>query len=362
MPQTDLTEATVSRSRTTHSWDDDEKEITSRRSIQQSHTTDLDLEDPARKPLFVVHEPDHITQFPNRWSRYRYLMREASAEFLGTMILIIFGNGVNLQVVLSSSSKVTASPKGDYLSIAFGWAIGTALGIWVGGGFSGGHINPAVTLSQAIFRKFPWRKVPIYIISQVAGAFTGALLMYATYFHALDAFEGVGVRTVPPSATATAGLFATYAQTYETSVSCFFDEFLATAILLLVVFAVTDRKNGPPPAGLVPLAIFILVLGEGACLGMNTAYAINPARDLGPRLLTWIFYGKGVWNYRHQYWLWTPIIAPILGGLAGAGIYDIFLFTGDESIINAPNKLAREHHAHAERSARDKIPAGLDSV
>jgi len=261
-------------------------------------------------------------------------------------------------VVLSSSTKVAASPKGEYLSLSFGWAIGTALGVWVGSGYSGGHINPAVTSSLATFRGFPWRKVPMYILAQVLGAFTGALLTYATYFHALDAFEGKGIRTVP----GTASLFSTYAATYETSVSCFFDEFLGTAVLLIMVLAVTDKKNGPPPAGLVPLALFILILGIGACLGMNTGYAINPARDLGPRIMTWIFYGKEVWNFRHQYWLWTPILGPIMGGLSGTLVYDAFLYTGSESILNKPNSQAKAHGLHAARAERGKVPAGVDDA
>ncbi|KZS93694.1 aquaporin, partial [Sistotremastrum niveocremeum HHB9708] len=257
---------------------------------------------------------NHITSFPNRWSRIRYWLRESAAEFLGTMILFIFGNGADCQVVLSSNTNVSATPKGDYLLISFGWSVGTAMGVWVSGGYSGGHINPAVSIALAAFREFPWYKVPIYVIAQVLGAFTGALLTYATYFHALDAYEGKGIRTVP----GTASLFATYAVDFGMIglVSCFFDEFLATSLLMTGVLAVTDKKNGPPPAGLVPLVLFILVLGEGACLGMNTAYAINPARDLGPHLMTCIFYGREVSNFRSQYWLWTPILGPIIGALA----------------------------------------------
>ncbi|CAE7079743.1 unnamed protein product [Rhizoctonia solani] len=239
---------------------------------------------------------DHITE---------HLIREPAAEFLGTMILIIFGTGVNCQVVLSGNTAVSASPKGEYLSISFGWAIGTALGVWVSGGISGGHINPAVTLAQAIFRGFSWKKVPSYILAQVLGACAGAGLVYANYHRALDLYEGgLGVRTVP----GTASLFTTFAMDYLSNAQCFFSEVLGTAVLLLVVLAATDKRNGPPPNGLVPLVLFILILGEGACLGMQTAYALNPARDLGPRLMCWMAgYGRQVWNYRSQYWLYTPI-------------------------------------------------------
>ncbi|KAI0087004.1 aquaporin-like protein [Irpex rosettiformis] len=276
----------------------------------------------------------HYTKYPNRWSRIREYIREPAAEFLGVMILIIFGNGVDCQVVLSgASTAVSSSPKGDYLSLNFSWAVGTALGVWVSGGVSGGHINPAVTIALATFRDFPWRKVPIYIFAQLLGGICGAGCIYANYIHAIDLVEGGRhVRTLT-----TAGLFSTYAADYMTNVSCFFDEFLGTAILLICVLSFTDRANGPPPAGLVPLSLFILILGIGSALGMQTGYAINPARDLGPRILTaMVGYGGQVFTFRHQYWLWCPVLGPILGALVGTLVYDSLLFTGSEALVNQP--------------------------
>ncbi|KAF8639161.1 hypothetical protein AX17_001649 [Amanita inopinata Kibby_2008] len=272
-------------------------------------------------------------QGQNWWWKYRQIMRESAAEFLGVMILIIFGNGVDCQVVLSSNPNVTSSQRGSYLSINFGWAIGAALGVWVSLGISGGHINPAVTLAFATWRGFPWKKVPYYIFAQLMGGLVGAALVYANYFHAIDIFEGGrGVRTLK-----TAGLFSTYALDYMTSVSCFFSEFLAAAVLMLVVLGTIDKYNAPPPTGLFPLVIFLVILGIGNALGMETGYAINPARDLGPRLLTsMVGYGKAVYTFRNQYWLWCPIIAPILGAQAGTMFYDIFLYNGNDSITNKP--------------------------
>ncbi|KAJ6627832.1 putative aquaporin 4 [Mycena sp. CBHHK59/15] len=298
---------------------------------------------------------EHITIHPNAWSKYRLMLREYAAEFLGVCILIIFGTGVDCQVVLSSVTGVASSQKGSYLSISFGWAIGTAMGVWVSGGISGGHINPAVTIVLATYRGFPWKKVPGYIFAQTLGGLVGAALVYANYYHAINIFEGgPDVRTL-----STASLFSTYAAGYMTNVSCFFSEFLASAVLIIVVLAINDKKNIPPPAGLAPLVLFILILGIGACLGMETAYAINPARDLGPRLLTsMVGYGKQVYTYRNQYWLWCPIISPILGCQAGAIFYDAFLYTGDESPFNKPNAAARAHHERAEHNARRNMPAG----
>ncbi|KAJ3978615.1 putative aquaporin 4 [Lentinula detonsa] len=292
---------------------------------------------------------------PNWWWKYRQIIREIAAEFTGVMILIIFGTGVVSQVVLSSNPAVAPTPKGEYLSISFGWAAGnifgrlrfcllttplkgTALGVWVCLGISGGHINPAITIAFATWRGFPWKKVPGYIFGQLMGGVVGAALVYADYFHAIDIYEGGrGVRTLK-----TASLFSTYALDYMTNVSCFFSEFFATAILVIVILATTDKGNGPPPLGLLPLVLFILILGLGACLGMETGYAVNPARDLGPRLLTsMVGYGSAVYTFRNQYWLWCPVLAPILGAQAGAMFYDVFLFNGRESIVNKPNAKAR---------------------
>ncbi|KAJ7134840.1 major intrinsic protein superfamily membrane channel protein [Mycena epipterygia] len=298
---------------------------------------------------------DIVTIHPNAWSKYRLMMREYVAEFLGICVLIIFGIGVDCQVVLSSVTGVAPSQKGNYLSISFGWAIGTSLGVWVSGGISGGHLNPAVTLVLATYRGFPWKKVPGYIAAQTLGAFVGTALIYANYYHAINIFEGgPHIRTL-----STASLFSTYALDYMTPVSCFFSEFLTTAVLVIVLLAISDQKNCPPPAGLAPLALFILILGIGACLGMETSYAINPARDFGARLLTLaVGYGKQVYTYRNHYWLWCPILAPILGAQAGAIFYDAFIYLGDESPFNKPNAAARGRHERAVHAMGRKIPAG----
>jgi aquaglyceroporin related protein len=124
-----------------------------------------------------------------------------------------------------------------------------------------------------------------------------------------------------------------------TSVSAFFSEFLATAVLLIVVLSFGDRKNGPPPAGLVPLALFFLIFGIGCALGMETGYALNPARDLGPRILTsMVGYGGAVYSFRSQYWLWCPVIATIIGAQFGCMAYDMLLYTGEDSPVNKPSK------------------------
>ncbi|KAJ2919660.1 hypothetical protein MD484_g709, partial [Candolleomyces efflorescens] len=261
------------------------------------------------------------------YRKYLSYIREPMAEFFGVALLVIFGAGAGASVVLSSNPGVASSAKGDFFSINFGWAIGIAMGVWVSMGYSAGHINPAITLAMATWRGFPWRKVPGYILAQVLGGLVGAAMIYGLYFGAIDIVEGAGVRT-----QATAGIFATYPLSYVSSAAAFFSEFLATAILSMVVLALTDEnrknKNKLSP-GLIPLALFILFIGVGASLGMQTSWALNPARDFGPRLfLSMAGYGKEVYTHRNQYWLWCPIIAPIVGAQAGALLYDLFLYTG----------------------------------
>ncbi|KAK0475624.1 major intrinsic protein superfamily membrane channel protein [Armillaria luteobubalina] len=276
--------------------------------------------------------PMHDVQIePNWWWKYREILREPAAEFAGTMLLVIFGTGVNCQAGLSANPGVASSPKGDWASVCLGWGAAIALGAWVSGGVSGGHINPAITLAFATWRGFPWKKVPVYILSQLLGGIVGAGIVYANYFHAIDIVEGGrGVRTL-----LTAGNFGTIPLDYMTNVSCFFSEFLGTAILVLVLLAVLDSRNGAPPSGLVPLVLFVTFLGITASLGMETSFAINPARDLGPRLLTsMVGYGKAVYTFRNHYWIWCPIIAPILGAQVAAMFYDVFIYQGHESIVN----------------------------
>ncbi|KAH9821785.1 aquaporin-like protein [Melampsora americana] len=280
--------------------------------------------------------PSPLRSLPrNPYQRFKLVTREFAAEFLGTCILILFGNGVNNQVVLNSSRDVSSSDKGDYLSISFGWGIGVMIGVYVAGGISGGHLNPAVTLSLATFRGFSWKKVLPYWVAQVLGAWLGATLVQAIYSEALNLYEGTkSLRTVTGTRS-TGALFFTSPADYMSNVNCFFQEFLNTAILLLVILAISDRQNSPAPDGMNPFILLWLIVGLGACLGSQTAYAINPARDFGPRIMASCFgYGVEVWSFRSFYWIWTPWIATCAGGLVGSMIYDLFIYTGSDSPLN----------------------------
>jgi MIP family channel proteins len=241
-------------------------------------------------------------------------LREALAEFLGTFVLIVFGVGVVAQVILSQQAN------GAYLSINLAWGLGVTMGCYVAGGVSGAHLNPAVTLALAVHRGFPWAKVAPFVIAQGVGAFAASAVVYLTYVDALTAFDG-GVRQVA-GPQATAGIWATYPQPFLSTLGGFVDQFVGTAMLMLVVLAVSDARNAPPTAGMAPLIVGLLVVAIGMSLGFNAGYAINPARDFAPRLFTALAgWGADVFRVGNGWW-WVPIAAPAAGAVAAGFVYD----------------------------------------
>jgi MIP family channel proteins len=245
----------------------------------------------------------------------RPLIREALAEFFGTFILIVFGVGVVAQVVLS---KQTA---GSYLSINIAWGLAVTMGCYMSAGVTGAHLNPAVTLALAVHRRFPWTKVLPYSIAQLAGAFVASAVVYVTYHEALAAFDG-GIRQVA-GPQGTAGIWATYPQPFlSVFPGGFIDQVVGTALLVGVIFGITDSRNSPAPAGLAPVVVGLLVMLIGAAFGFNSGYAINPARDFGPRLFTFVGgWGGEVFRAGNAWW-WVPIVAPCVGGVIGGWAYD----------------------------------------
>jgi MIP family channel proteins len=248
----------------------------------------------------------------------RPLLREMAAEFLGTFVLIVFGCGAVAQVLLSGHTN------GDYLSINIGWAIGVTLGVYVAGGVSGAHLNPAVTFPLAVLRRFPWRKVLPYCAAQLAGAMVASALVYAIYYDALNQFDG-GTRQVLGE-QGTGGIWATYPQPFLSPLpGGLIDQIVGTAMLLLCIFALTDARNSPPAANLAPVLIGSVVLVIGISIGYNSGYAINPARDLGPRLFTYMA-GWGIEVFQAgQGWWWVPIVGPLVGGVLGGLVYDLLI-------------------------------------
>src|SRR4051812_4080608 len=246
------------------------------------------------------------------------LLRELLAEFFGTFILIVFGVGVVAQVILSKRLA------GDFFSINVAWGLAVTMGCYVSAGVTGAHLNPAVTLALAVHRKLPWHKVLPYTIAQIAGAFVASAVVFMTYHEALNAFDG-GVRQVL-GPQGTAGIWATYPQAFlSTFPGGFIDQVVGTALLVGVILGITDERNAPAPNGLVPVVVGLLVLLIGATYGFNSGYAINPARDFGPRLFTAVAgWGGEVFRAANSWW-WVPIVAPCVGGVLGGWVYDLLV-------------------------------------
>ncbi|GGQ37196.1 glycerol uptake facilitator protein [Actinomadura coerulea] len=252
-----------------------------------------------------------------RGPRLPELARQMAAEFAGTLILILFGVGVVAQVVAASGLGDPQS-LGDHNSIAWAWGFGVTLGVYVAARTSGGHLNPAVTLALAVFKGFPWRRVLPFWFAQTLGAFVAALIVRWDYTEILAKFD-------PGHTLKTQFVFSTLPGNGSLPIGtwgAFRDQVIGTAILLFLVLALTDLRNAPPLANLAPLIIGLVVVAIGMAFGSAAGYAINPARDFGPRLAQYITGYDTAW--RDQYgdlYFWVPIAAPLIGGVLGAGLY-----------------------------------------
>ena len=242
------------------------------------------------------------------------LAGEVLAEFAGTAILILFGVGVVAQVV--------AGGLGGHDSIAWAWGLGVTLGVYVAARTSGAHLNPAVTVALAVFKGFSWRKVLPYSAAQIAGAFVAALIVRWNYSEVLAKFD-------PGHTVKSQGVFSTLPGNGALPVhigGAFRDQVIGTAILLFLILAITDARNTAPAANLAPFVIGLLVVAIGMAWGTDAGYAINPARDFGPRLASFVTgYGTA---FRDQYgglYFWVPIVGPLIGGVLGAGLYQALI-------------------------------------
>ncbi|WP_343534844.1 MIP/aquaporin family protein [Pedobacter sp.] len=233
------------------------------------------------------------------------------AEFIGTAIMILLGNGVVANVVL----KDTKGNNSGWIVITTAWALAVFVAVVVAGPHSGAHLNPAVTLALAITNAFEWAKVPYYMLAQVGGAITGSLLVWLFYKDHFDATEDKSLKAAP---------FAT-GPAIPNKASNLFSEIVGTFVLIFVIFYITGGEMGSEktPIGLgsvgaLPVAFLVWVIGLG--LGGTTGYAINPARDLGPRIAHSIIPMKGKGDSNWSY-AWIPIIGPVIGSSLAALLY-----------------------------------------
>ncbi len=243
------------------------------------------------------------------------MVPELFAEFFGTLILLLLGNGVVAMVVLFGHGIPGEVVNGGFTNINFAFGIGVTMGCYVAGRISGAHLNPAVTLAVAMFRGFSWVKVIPYWIAQILGAFTASAIVYWNYrpqFHLVD-----------PGLDHTAGVFTTFPAFPDMLSAGLLDQTIGTAILLFLIFAIIDNRNQPPQANLTPILIGTIVVGIGMSFGALHGYAINPARDFGPRLFTVVagFKNNGLTDGAKVFWV--PIVGPLVGGVIGGALYDL---------------------------------------
>ena len=249
-------------------------------------------------------------------------MQNFLAEFLGTLLLIVLGDGVVANVVLNK----TKGQNSGWIVITVGWGIAVAMAVYAVGRLSGAHLNPAVTIALAVTGSFSWAEVPGYLAAQMLGAFVGAILVWLAYLPHWSATAHPGDKLA---------VFCT-GPAVRATVPNLITEIIGTAVLLFGILAIaanaqTLSKVGDVDLtlvfsrGLQPLLVGVLVIGIGVSLGGPTGYAINPARDLGPRLAHAVLPipGKGGSDWEYA---WIPIAGPIIGGIAGAGLYSIVGF------------------------------------
>ena len=235
-------------------------------------------------------------------------MNAYTAEFIGTAIMILLGNGVVANVVL----KDTKGNNSGWIVITTAWALAVFVAVVVAGPYSGAHLNPAVTLSLAISGAFEWTEVPFYAISQITGAMLGSLLVWLFYKDHFDATEDKGLKAAP---------FAT-GPAIANKTSNLFSEIVGTFVLIFVIFYITGAELGTEKTpislgsvGAIPVTFLVWVIGLS--LGGTTGYAINPARDLGPRIVHALIPMKGKGNSNWGY-AWIPVIGPIIGATLAA--------------------------------------------
>ena len=236
-------------------------------------------------------------------------MRALVAEFFGTLVLILFGTGVVAMTVLFGKGLPGEIVNGGYTNITIAWGIAVTMGIYVANRASGAHLNPAVTLSLAIFRGFPWKMVLPYWIAQILGAFCAAALVFWNYRPAFHAFD--------PGLEKTAGIFTTFPAFPDQPIAGLLDQTIGTALLLFLILAIGEEAKE-----LAPILIGLLVVAIGMAFGGMHGYAINPARDFGPRLFTVVagFRNNGLTDGPLVFWV--PIVGPLLGGIVGSAAYD----------------------------------------
>lgn len=251
------------------------------------------------------------------------MLAEIIGEVFGTFILILLGDGVVANVGLAPRLAGTAY---NWNTITIGWCMAVVVAVYVTGGVSGAHLNPAVTLALALKRGFPWAKVAPFWGAQLVGAFLGALGVFLVYREGLVATGMPNVWATGPGSVfgntfwgaASAGATGSYG-----IATALIAEIIGTCVLIWGILGAGDAKNNAIGANLGGVLVGLTVLAVGLSLGGPSGYSINPARDLGPRIFGLLVGTKGLFD--GIYWLLVPVIGPLIGGAVGIFAYDLFV-------------------------------------
>ncbi|WFD33027.1 hypothetical protein MSPP1_004084 [Malassezia sp. CBS 17886] len=289
-------------------------------------------------------------KLPAAWVRRRRAWREYLAEFWGTFTILLFGAGVECQVRLHLDETGRGGVFGDYLSCRLAWASGVALGAWVAGGISGAHINPVVTVAMALLRRFPRGKILGYMAAQVLGCVAATFVVYGLYRDSILFWEDGAPRAVG-GPRSSADMFVTRPSSLISLPTAYATEFVATGAMMFLVLAVSDGGHWGLPRGVMPVGLFFIVLAIGSALGFNTGYALNPARDTGPRIaLYFLGYGNALWTHDDGYWFFGPWCSSSIGAAVGAFLYDASLYEGTDSVLWAGGGVDESDAARGEEA------------
>ncbi|KAB2574158.1 Aquaporin-3 [Lasiodiplodia theobromae] len=299
--------------------------------------------------LMPIRTTEEIHNHHTHWSVVRTRYREELAELLAVIVQLTLGFCADL------ASTTSGGASGDALAANLSWGLATMIGIYIAGGISGAHLNPAISIMLWIYRGFPLRKVPPYAFVQILGAFIAALIAFGVYKTQILKYGGSDL-----AVGGTANAFLTGPRNSDVGVgTAFFTEFVATVILAIAVLALGDDTNAPPGAGMSAFIMGLVITVESNAFSNNTGCAMNPSRDFGPRLAL-LALGYGNAGFTSGYWAYGPWAAAISGAIVGGALYDIAIFVGGESPINYPRSRIKRAHVKWRRKWATRLR--LDKV
>ncbi|KAI1274583.1 aquaporin-like protein [Xylaria sp. FL0933] len=293
---------------------------------QQADSPDfgIDSEPLGKRETDAAKEPDsNPDDYRNWWARIRAKHPEPLAEFLATFAAAFLGLASSLSVNLSANQ---AQQYGTYETSCWAWGFAWMFGIYLGGGVSGAHMNPAISISLSLFRGFPWRRCGIYVLAQFLASFAAGALAYGVYkdtIHHLD----------PTMENTAKVLFSTPNAWVSIGTACF-NQMVGSAVMMVAVFALGDDQNNPPGAGMHAFILGLLVTTLRFALGYNIGSAFNPASDFGPRVIAYAFGYREKTVFATGWWFYGPWLSTLAGSFIGCSVYDSFIFVGSESPIN----------------------------